>query len=219
MKKAFSILIVMLAALVCHSASAAKVYYVVAGSFSSLEQAHNSNIEGEIFKSTANGKMVYRICPASFYNASDAKEYARAMKSQLNINAWVCPNDGVLKHVNCIGHECICAPLKGIPSTATVYYIVAGSYNSLEMAKAYNANCPDGMEGSIMIAQKDGKTVYRACIGAYLNKAKAQEDIKQFRNLYGRDYWLWTNKGPAKCALYGTNLVGTLIYLNASSTK
>lgn len=97
----------------------------------------------------------------------------------------------------------LCFPLRGMCALGgkpvqTVYYVVAGSYSTLEEAKQYNYSCPDGLEGNIYSAKVNGKTVYRVCIGIYRRKADAQKYATSTHQYTGKSYWVWTSKGLAR---------------------
>lgn len=213
MKKLLLAIAFIAASLVCNAGD--KVYYVVTGSYSTLENAGKNN-EGDapIYEVEAGGKTVYRVCPVSFYNAADAKEYARGMKQALNVDAWVSPCDGLAKCVWASDMDEL-APLKDCPKSTTLYYVVGGSYSSLENAKQHNTNCPDGLEGSVLETTVKGKKAYRVALGCYRSKAEAQKSAREKNDLYGTSFWVWPCKGRARVAHYGVSLRGTLIWLEA----
>lgn len=91
----------------------------------------------------------------------------------------------------------------------TVYYVVWGSFSTLEAAKESMAMVPDGMEAPIYEGRANGRTVYRHCVGCYYSKRKAQEAINVFNSTYGhRDIWIWPSKGLAKCVYCPIGLSG-----------
>lgn len=70
-------------------------------------------------------------------------------------------------------------------SSQTVYYVVVGSFESLQEARNYNNNGPfDVVCGSIYKATVNGKTVYRVCAGVFNSKAKAQKKVKEVNWIY-----------------------------------
>lgn len=74
---------------------ASKVYYVVVGSHSTLDRAIQQakswqGNQPKIYKGVANGKTVYRLCPASFSTNAKAKNYIASR----GLDAWVWPSAG-----------------------------------------------------------------------------------------------------------------------------
>ena len=100
------------------------------------------------------------------------------------------------------------APRKSQKSGKTVYYIVMGSYSSLDNAKEATFNAPDGLESPIYEVKVKGKTYYRICVSCYKSKAKAQEDLNQLKDFYGDRFWIWPSKGLAKCVYCPVGLSG-----------
>lgn len=92
--------------------------------------------------------------------------------------------------------------------TRNVYYVVLGSYSTLSQAKKFNSQCPDGLECNIYRAKANGKTVYRACTYVSYSKSKAQECAREINRNYGRNAWVWTSKGLAKCVFQDIGLDG-----------
>lgn len=97
---------------------------------------------------------------------------------------------------------------------STVYYIVMGSYSKLSSAQSYNYSCPDGLEGSVVMANVNGKTMYRICTDCFYSKKRAQEAARNIRNLYGRDAWVWPCNVRARIVSVGKGLNGQPIKLN-----
>lgn len=87
-------------------------------------------------------------------------------------------------------------------SVQKVYYIVLGSYNTLESAQTYNYNCSDGMECWIYKCTSKDKTVYRVCFDCFSTSQKAQIEINKWRS-YGiswfTDAWIWESDGLGNC--------------------
>lgn len=82
----------------------------------------------------------------------------------------------------------------------TVYYVVIGSYESLEAVKKARYSMPDGIDCSpIFKGVKNGKTVYRMCSGVHDNIAAAKTEVAQLKDVFGFNPWIWTSKGQAEC--------------------
>lgn len=70
-------------------------YYVVAGSYSSVDEAKKAAGSSDLFagsrvyKTVKDGKTVYRLCPFEFSSKSDADRWARDIKNSFKIDAWV----------------------------------------------------------------------------------------------------------------------------------
>ncbi len=88
-------------------------------------------------------------------------------------------------------------------SVQKVYYVVLGSYDTLESAETYNYNCPDGMECWIYKCPLEDKTVYRVCYACFSTRQKALAAINEWRSsLYGHLFtnaWIWVNDGLGNC--------------------
>ncbi len=88
-------------------------------------------------------------------------------------------------------------------SAQKVYYVVLGSYSTLEGAQTYNYNCPDGMECWIYKCPLENETVYRVCYACFSTRQKAQAAINEWRSgLYGdwfTDAWIWVSNGLGNC--------------------
>lgn len=88
--------------------------------------------------------------------------------------------------------------------TPTVYYVVIGSYSSLQNAiEARNSlmyRTPDWFPPPpIFSAVAKGKDVYRLCSGIFKRKDKAKEQVSSYKNNLGINAWIWKNKGLATC--------------------
>ena len=82
----------------------------------------------------------------------------------------------------------------------TVYYIVCGSYSSLDKAIKHSEEMSEVVFYSVYKATVKGKTVYRLCCECYYNKADAQKDLDGFFSSFKNDnWWIWPSKGLAKC--------------------
>lgn len=82
----------------------------------------------------------------------------------------------------------------------TVYYIVCGSYSSLDKAIKYSEEMSEVMFYEVFKTTVKGKTVYRVCCDCYYSKDDAQKDLDGFYSGFkGSDWWIWPSKGLAKC--------------------
>ncbi|MBR5030732.1 MAG: SPOR domain-containing protein [Muribaculaceae bacterium] len=82
----------------------------------------------------------------------------------------------------------------------TVYYIVCGSYTSLDKAKKQSEQMSEVLFYPVYKTTANGKTVYRLCCECYYNRADAEKDLKGFLSGFsGDDWWIWPSKGLAKC--------------------
>ncbi len=85
-------------------------------------------------------------------------------------------------------------------SKRTMYYVVIGSYSSLESIKKARYNMPDGIDCSpVFKGVKNGKIVYRMCTGVHANLANARNEVKQLKDVFMFTPWIWTSKGQAEC--------------------
>ena len=82
------------------------VYYVVCGSYSSLKKAieHSEQMSEVLFypvyKATANGKTVYRVCCQCYYNKADAEKDLEGLLSGFKGDDWwIWPSKGLAKCV------------------------------------------------------------------------------------------------------------------------
>lgn len=80
-----------------------------------------------------------------------------------------------------------------------VYYIVCGSYSSLNEAINFCDQMSEVVFYQVFEAKVNGKTVYRTCCDCYYNEADAKADLKGIYSNYGSDWWIWKSKGLAKC--------------------
>lgn len=97
---------------------------------------------------------------------------------------------------------------------STVYYVVLGSYQSLDNAKEHNVKCPDGLEASIVEVTVNGKACYRAVCDCLYSKAQAQKMARDINEHYKINAWVWPSKTRAKVVLAGTALSGEPITLS-----
>ena len=92
------------------------------------------------------------------------------------------------------------AQAKTKQKTRTVYYIVCGSYSTLEQAKKQSEMMSEVLFYPVYKTTAKGKTVYRLCCQCYYNLADAQKDLNGFLSGFsGGDWWIWPSKGLAKC--------------------
>lgn len=92
------------------------------------------------------------------------------------------------------------AQAKTKKQTRTVYYIVCGSYSSLNKAIEHSEQMSEVLFYPVYKATVNGKTVYRVCCECYYNKADAEKDLDGFLSAFkGDDWWIWPSKGLAKC--------------------
>lgn len=84
--------------------------------------------------------------------------------------------------------------------TRTVYYIVCGSYNSLDDAIKQSENMSEVLFYPVYKAKVEGKTVYRLCCQCYYSLEDAQTDLDGILSGFkADDWWIWPSKGLAKC--------------------
>lgn len=82
----------------------------------------------------------------------------------------------------------------------TIYYIVCGSYSSLEKAIKQSEQMSEVMFYPVYKTTVKGKTVYRLCCQCYYSKAHAEKDLEGLLSGFkGDDWWIWSSKGLAKC--------------------
>ena len=91
-------------------------------------------------------------------------------------------------------------------SSKTIYYVVVGSFTSLEQAQQFNNNAPgDIVYGNIYKVNIKGKTTYRVCTNCYYSKAKAKKETKELYDYTGgvTNAWIWASKELALCVERG----------------
>ncbi len=92
------------------------------------------------------------------------------------------------------------AQAKSKKSQATIYYIVCGSYSSLDKAIKQSEMMSEVVFYHVYKAKVNGKTVYRLCCQCYYKEADAKKDLDGiFAGFKGDDWWIWPSKGRAKC--------------------
>lgn len=73
----------------------------------------------------------------------------------------------------------------------TVYYVVMGSFTTLEEGRSTAFNYPDGFDqGSFYKTKVNGQTYYRYVISEYYSKADARREVDNFPYY---DLWIWTS--------------------------
>ena len=96
--------------------------------------------------------------------------------------------------------SCFGAHAKAKKASRTVYYIVCGSYESLDEAIEFCNDMSEVVFYEVFTAKVNGKTVYRACCDCYNNRADAKKDLNGiYRDFGGDDWWIWPSQGLAKC--------------------
>ncbi|MBQ3325288.1 MAG: hypothetical protein IJG81_10665 [Muribaculaceae bacterium] len=92
------------------------------------------------------------------------------------------------------------AQAKGKKTTRMVYYIVCGSYSSLDQAIKFCEEMSEVVFYEVFEAKANGKTVYRTCCACYYNIADAKKDLNGIYSSFGNgDWWIWPSRGLAKC--------------------
>ena len=92
-----------------------------------------------------------------------------------------------------------------------VYYVVIGSYESIDEAKKSTEVLPDALDGSnIYRTTAKGKTVYRLCAGCYYKRKDAQSQVDGINEYLGREAWVWESDGVAPCVYQGIAPSGEL---------
>ena len=82
----------------------------------------------------------------------------------------------------------------------TVYYIVCGSYPTLDEAIEHAEEMSEVLSYQVYKTTVDGVAAYRLCCQCYYSKADAQKDLNGiFSSFKGDDWWIWPSKGLAKC--------------------
>lgn len=92
--------------------------------------------------------------------------------------------------------------------TRKIYYVVLGSFKTLQEAKRFNYNAPDGLECNIYKTKVKGKTVYRACCNVFKTANQAHECAREIQKYYGINAWVWPSEGVANCVIQETALSG-----------
>lgn len=106
----------------------------------------------------------------------------------------------VILLIVCMALGTTSAPAKRTRSTRNVYYIVCGSYSSLDDAIRQSENMSEVLFYPVYKAKVNGKTVYRLCCECYYNKADAEKDLNGILSGFkADDWWIWQSKGLAKC--------------------
>lgn len=81
-----------------------------------------------------------------------------------------------------------------------VYYVVMGSWSSMEKAKEYYYYAPDALDmGRIYKTTANGKPVYRMAIECYYSKEQAQKMVRNIKQTFDRDVWIWESQGLGQC--------------------
>ena len=140
MKRFLNFTIILTTLLCCNlfpltAKGASKVYYVVVGSHSTLDRAIQQakswqGNQPKIYKGVANGKTVYRLCPASFSTSAKAKNYIASR----GLDAWVWPSTGAASCLWSPGSSSTKAQQSNSSRSTSwlqgtwIYYLKAGGY-------------------------------------------------------------------------------------------
>ena len=82
----------------------------------------------------------------------------------------------------------------------TVYYIVCGSYDSLDNAIKFCNEMSEVVFYLVYETKADGKIKYRVCCDCTATMSKAKKQLAFFKDFLGSDdLWIWSSKGLAKC--------------------
>lgn len=92
------------------------------------------------------------------------------------------------------------AQAKTMKKVRTVYYIVCGSYNTLDAAIKQSEQMSEVVFYPVYKTKANGKTVYRLCCECYYSREDAQKDLDGILSGFrGDDWWIWPSKGLATC--------------------
>lgn len=92
------------------------------------------------------------------------------------------------------------AQAKTMKKVRNVYYIVCGSYNTLDAAIKQSEQMSEVLFYPVYKAKVNGKTVYRLCCECYYSREDAQKDLDGILSGFrGDDWWIWQSKGLATC--------------------
>ena len=82
-----------------------------------------------------------------------------------------------------------------------VFYVVLGSYESLENAIKATGETPDFLLSPVYKAEEKGVVKYRLCCDCYYSKEKALERKQELEELVGNfiTTWIWESDGLAEC--------------------
>ena len=92
------------------------------------------------------------------------------------------------------------AEAKSKKQSRTVYYIVCGSYPTLEEAIDHAEEMSEVVFYNVYKATANGQVTYRLCCQCYYSKADAQKDLNGiFSGFKNSDWWVWPSQGLAEC--------------------
>ena len=98
------------------------------------------------------------------------------------------------------------------PIESNIYYVVLGSYSSLQNAKNSSNDLwviEEGMGTSpVFKGYAKGQTVYRVCNGIFKRKSDAKAHVSDLKNLYGVKAWIWESHGQATCVYRPIDVAG-----------
>lgn len=81
-----------------------------------------------------------------------------------------------------------------------VYYLVCGSYSSLEKAKEASEFMSEVLYYPVYKTTVKGKTVYRLCCECYYSKKKAQARARELMGMnFSDSIWVWESNSLANC--------------------
>ncbi|MBR3101816.1 MAG: SPOR domain-containing protein [Muribaculaceae bacterium] len=86
-----------------------------------------------------------------------------------------------------------------------VYYLVCGSYSTLEQAKQASENMSEVLFYPVYKAQVKGKTVYRLCCECFYSKKKALSRAEELKSMFFSEMWVWESNGLAECVYVPTS--------------
>ena len=82
----------------------------------------------------------------------------------------------------------------------TTYYVVIGSYSSLDAIAKARYNMPDAIDSSpVFLGEKNGTKVYRMCSGFHYDRKAALREVELLKSTFGFTPWIWKSNGHAKC--------------------
>jgi hypothetical protein len=90
---------------------------------------------------------------------------------------------------------------EGVLRCPKVFYVVLGSYESLENAIKATGETPDFLLSPVYKAEEKGEVKYRLCCDCYYSKEKALERKQELEELVGNfiTTWIWESDGLAEC--------------------
>lgn len=157
------------------------VYSVAADGKLNIRQSPSANspIVGQLFTGGAGAQVLNASGIWYKVQSGDVVGYVNALYVSANRNDERVPNAN---------------------ASRTVYYVVIGSYNSLDAVTKARYNMPDAIDCSpIFLGKKSGKNVYRMCTGVYYTREQAQREVDLLKSTFGFTPWIWKSNGQAQC--------------------